>query len=165
MGIEIERKFLVANEGWRQDAENTPGAHSTLMSQGYLSSNADRIVRVRIDGEQAFLTIKGRAQGGVNNISRGEWEYSIPVADAQDLLKLCEQPLIEKTRYRIPHEGHVWEVDEFFAENAGLIVAEVELESEQQAFARPAWLGEEVSHDKRYANANLLRHPFSQWDK
>lgn len=161
MGIEIERKFLVVNDSWKRDAEDTPGAHSTFMRQGYLSSHADRIVRVRVDGELAFLTIKGRGQG----ISRGEWEYPIPLADAQDLLKLCEPPLIEKTRYRIPHAGLVWEVDEFFADNAGLVVAEVELESEQQEFARPAWLGAEVSHDKRYANANLLKHPFSQWDK
>jgi adenylate cyclase len=168
VGIEIERKFLVANEGWRRDAERIPGARSTFMRQGYLSSNADRIVRVRIDGEQAVLTIKGKAQGegGPGSISRGEWEYPIPVADAQELLgKLCEQPLIEKVRHRIPYAGLVWEVDEFFADNAGLVVAEVELESEQQEFARPAWLGEEVSHDRRYANANLLKHPFSQWNK
>ncbi|MFZ6644408.1 CYTH domain-containing protein [Undibacterium sp. TJN25] len=164
MGIEIERKFLVANEGWKREAETTPGARSTFMRQGYLSSHADRIVRVRIDGEQAFMTIKGRAQGQ-GGIARGEWEYAIPVTDAQELLALCEQPLIEKIRYRIPHAELVWEVDEFFADNAGLVVAEVELDSEEQEFARPAWLGEEVSHDRRYANANLLKHPFSRWGK
>ncbi|MES2070830.1 MAG: CYTH domain-containing protein [Pseudomonadota bacterium] len=165
MGIEIERKFLVVNDGWKLDAEKIPGARSTFMRQGYLSSNAERIVRVRIDGEQAVLTIKGKTRGGLENITRGEWEYPVPVADAQDLLKLCEQPLIEKIRHRIPYTGLVWEVDEFFADNAGLVVAEVELESEQQEFARPAWLGAEVSHDRRYANANLLKHPFRLWDK
>jgi adenylate cyclase len=156
MGLEIERKFLVANDDWRQ------GAQGVRMSQGYLCADAERVVRVRIEGERAVLTIKGKTVG----ISRAEWEYPIPVADARAMLdKLCEQPLIDKIRYRIPIEGLVWEVDEFFGDNAGLIVAEVELESEQQTFARPAWLGEEVSHDRRYANANLLKHPFSKWEQ
>ncbi|MDY7537799.1 CYTH domain-containing protein [Undibacterium sp. RTI2.1] len=154
MGIEIERKFLVTNTDWKQQGQ---GVH---LCQGYICSDPGRIVRVRIEGEQAMLTIKGKTEG----ISRGEWEYPIPVQDARELLSgLCAQPLIEKYRYRILYQGLMWEVDEFLGDNAGLIVAEVELESESQAFSRPAWLGEEVSHDHRYANANLLKHPFCQW--
>lgn len=154
MGIEIERKFLVTNADWKQQGQ---GVH---LCQGYICSDPGRIVRVRVEGEQAMLTIKGKTEG----ISRGEWEYPIPVQEARELLSgLCAQPLIEKYRYRILHQGLTWEVDEFLGDNAGLIVAEVELESESQAFSRPAWLGEEVSHDHRYANANLLKHPFCQW--
>ncbi len=154
MGIEIERKFLVTTTDWKQQGQ------SVHLCQGYICSDPGRIVRVRIEGEQAMLTIKGKTEG----ISRGEWEYPIPVQDARELLSgLCTQPLIEKYRYRILYQGLMWEVDEFLGDNAGLIVAEVELESESQAFVRPAWLGEEVSHDHRYANANLLKHPFCQW--
>ncbi|MET3137099.1 adenylate cyclase [Undibacterium sp. GrIS 1.2] len=154
MGIEIERKFLVTNTDWKQQGQ---GVH---LCQGYICSDPGRIVRVRVEGEQAMLTIKGKTEG----ISRGEWEYPIPVQEARELLSgLCAQPLIEKYRYRILYQGFTWEVDEFLGDNAGLIVAEVELESESQAFSRPAWLGEEVSHDHRYANANLLKHPFCQW--
>ena len=154
MGIEIERKFLVTNTDWKQQGQ---GVH---LCQGYICSDPGRIVRVRVEGEQAMLTIKGKTEG----ISRGEWEYPIPVQDARELLSgLCTQPLIEKYRYRILYQGLMWEVDEFLGDNAGLIVAEVELESESQAFSRPEWLGEEVSHDHRYANANLLKHPFCQW--
>jgi adenylate cyclase len=154
MGIEIERKFLVKNETWKGQGS------STYLRQGYISSDRDRIVRIRIEGDAAVLTIKGRSEG----ISRGEWEYPIPVEDAQQLLDgVCEKPLIEKTRHRIARDGVVWEVDEFYGDNAGLVVAEVELESEQQAFVKPDWLGEEVSHDHRYANANLLKHPYSKW--
>ncbi|MET3117203.1 adenylate cyclase [Undibacterium sp. GrIS 1.8] len=154
MGIEIERKFLVTNTDWKQQGQ---GVH---LCQGYICSDSGRIVRVRVKGEQAMLTIKGKTEG----ISRGEWEYPIPVQEARELLSgLCAQPLIEKYRYRILYQGLTWEVDEFLGDNAGLIVAEVELESESQAFSRPAWLGEEVSHDHRYANANLLKHPFCQW--
>ncbi|MCU6435194.1 CYTH domain-containing protein [Undibacterium sp. Jales W-56] len=154
MGIEIERKFLVVNNDWKQQGQ---GVH---LCQGYICSDPGRIVRVRIEGERAVLTIKGKTEG----ISRGEWEYPIPIADAKELLSgLCAQPLIEKFRYRIDYQGLVWEVDEFLGDNAGLVVAEVELQSESQEFARPAWLGAEVSHDHRYANANLLKHPFRLW--
>ena len=154
MGIEIERKFLVLGQRWR-----TLGQGVSLR-QGYLSSHPDRVVRVRIEGEAAMLTIKGRSVGA----SRGEWEYPIPVADAEQFLaSLCEQPLIEKKRYRIQNEGVLWEVDEFFGANAGLVVAEIELASEDQAFARPDWLGAEVTDDVRYFNANLIRHPFCEW--
>ncbi|WP_019141281.1 CYTH domain-containing protein [Noviherbaspirillum massiliense] len=154
MSVEIERKFLVRDERWKALGQGV------LLRQGYLSSHPDRVVRVRVEGTAATLTIKGRTQGA----TRGEWEYPIPPEDAQALLDgLCERPIIEKYRYRISHEGMVWEVDEFLGENAGLVVAEVELQSEDQAFARPEWVGEEVTHDARYFNANLLRHPYSRW--
>lgn len=154
MGVEIERKFLVRSDAWRSLGQGR------LLRQGYLSSNPDRTVRVRIDGDAAVLTIKGRTVGA----SRGEWEYPIPMVDAQILLDdLCEQPLIEKTRYRIQYEGLVWEVDEFMGYNAGLVVAEIELESEMQAFAKPDWVGQEVTHDARYFNANLIHHPYTKW--
>jgi adenylate cyclase len=154
MGVEIERKFLVLGDQWKALGQGV------LLRQGYLSSAPERVVRVRIEGESAMLTIKGRTSGA----TRSEWEYPIPVADAQAFLDtLCERPIIEKRRYRIPHEGMLWEVDEFLGENAGLVVAEIELTAEGQAFARPDWVGEEVTHDARYFNANLLRHPYSKW--
>ncbi|MEG0880849.1 MAG: CYTH domain-containing protein [Janthinobacterium sp.] len=154
MGIEIERKFLLAGDAWRGLGQ------SVLLRQGYLSSARERVVRVRIEGEQAMLTIKGANVGA----TRGEWEYPIPLADAAELLDgLCEQPLIEKVRHRIEHAGMVWEVDEFLGANAGLVVAEIELASEDQPFDKPDWIGAEVSGDARYYNANLIRHPFSQW--
>lgn len=154
MGVEIERKFLLQGEAWRGLGQ------AVLLRQGYLSSARERVVRVRIEGEQAMLTIKGANVGA----TRGEWEYPIPLADAVELLDgLCEQPLIEKVRHRIEHAGMVWEVDEFLGANAGLIVAEIELASEDQPFEKPDWIGAEVSGDARYYNANLIRHPFSQW--
>ncbi|GAB3537311.1 CYTH domain-containing protein [Noviherbaspirillum agri] len=154
MGVEIERKFLVRNQDWKALGQGV------LLRQGYLSSAPERIVRVRIEGNTAMLTIKGRTSG----MTRSEWEYPVPMQDAQVFLdKLCERPIIEKYRYRIPFEGLVWEVDEFLGENAGLVVAEVELKSEQQAFARPEWIGDEVTHDARYFNANLLRLPYTKW--
>ncbi|MEG2031472.1 MAG: CYTH domain-containing protein [Janthinobacterium sp.] len=154
MGVEIERKFLLQGDAWRGLGQ------AVLLRQGYLSSARERVVRVRIEGEQAMLTIKGANVG----VARGEWEYPIPLADAVELLDgLCEQPLIEKVRHRIEHAGMVWEVDEFLGANAGLIVAEIELASEDQPFEKPEWIGAEVSGDARYYNANLIRHPFSQW--
>jgi CYTH domain-containing protein len=154
MGTEIERKFLVTGEAWRDMAVDTP------YRQGYLCLEKGRTVRVRIAGDQAFLTIKGQASG----ISRMEYEYPIPVADAGVLLaELCEQPIIDKKRYTITYQGFVWEIDEFFGENAGLLVAEIELESEDQEFVKPPWVGEEVSFDRRYANASLVKAPFCTW--
>ena len=154
MGVEIERKFLVRDDGWKSQGQGV------LLRQGYLSSAPERTVRVRIEDESATLTIKGKSTGA----SRAEWEYAIPLTDAQALLDgLCERPFIEKKRYRIHFEGMVWEVDEFLGENAGLIVAEIELTSEDQVFARPAWLGEEVTHDARYFNSSLLRNPYTRW--
>jgi adenylate cyclase len=156
MAIEIERKFLVLGTPWA----NLP--RGALMRQGYLHASPERVVRVRIEGALAMLTVKAAAHG-TQGISRGEWEYPIPLTDAEELLAVCSQPLIEKYRYRIPFDGMVWEVDVFLGDNAGLVVAEIELDSEEQAFSKPAWLGAEVSDDKRYLNANLLRLPFLQW--
>lgn len=154
MGVEIERKFLLAGDGWR--ALGQP----VLLRQGYLSADPERVVRVRIEGAHATLTIKGRTSGA----TRGEWEYDIPVADAGELLdRLCQRPLIEKYRSRVTHAGKVWEIDEFLGENAGLLLAEIELSSEDEAFDKPAWIGTEVSDDARYFNANLIRQPYSQW--
>ena len=154
MGVEIERKFLVNSDAWR--ALGQP----VLLRQGYLSSDPDRTVRVRIGGEQATMTIKGRSAGA----TRAEWEYPIPLADAAELLdRLCPQPLIEKYRRRIEFAGNVWEVDEFLGTNSGLVVAEIELDSEAQLFDKPTWIGAEVTHDRRYFNSSLIRHPFSAW--
>ena len=154
MAVEIERKFLVCSDAWRAQGEGV------LLRQGYLSSHPDRVVRVRIEGNEASMTIKGRTTGA----TRGEWEYAIPVEEAQALLDgLCERPLIEKRRTRIVHEGMTWEVDEFLGDNAGLVVAEIELQSEAQTFSKPAWVGEEVTEDPRYFNANLVKHPYTTW--
>lgn len=154
MSTEIERKFLVAGPGWKD------GAVGRRLRQGYLSVEEERTVRVRAVDDQAWLTIKGLATG----FTRVEYEYPIPAADARELLdSLCHQPIIDKTRYAIRHAGHLWEVDEFHGANAGLVVAEIELRSEQEAFTRPPWLGAEVSDDPRYFNANLIRHPFRDW--
>jgi adenylate cyclase len=153
MGVEIERKFLVRGDAWRDLAA------PLLLRQGYLSSHPERVVRVRIEGEAAMMTVKGRSVGA----SRGEWEYPIPLADAEELLCLCEQPLVEKYRRRVAFGGLIWEVDEFLGANAGLVVAEVELSSEDQAFDKPDWVGAEVSDDARYFNSNLIRHPYRQW--
>lgn len=153
MGQEIERKYLIKGDAWRE------GAVGTLFRQGYLNSAKERVVRARTMGEKAALTIKGIATGA----TRLEFEYEIPLADAQQLLELCEPPLIEKTRYKIPYQGLVWEIDEFHGANEGLIVAECELESEDQAIDKPDWVGEEVTGDPRYFNSNLITHPFSKW--
>lgn len=154
MGIEIERKFLLAGDDWRSLGQ------PVLLRQGYLSSHPERVVRVRVEGERATMTVKGRSFGA----SRGEWEYEIPLADANELLdRLCEQPVIEKYRRRIPFAGLVWEVDEFLGANQGLAFAEVELASEDQQFDRPPWIGDEVTHDPRYYNSSLMRLPFSRW--
>jgi len=154
MAIEIERKFLVVGEEWRRSASGR------RYRQGYLSTDPSRAVRVRSVGDQGYLTIKGATQGA----TRDEYEYAIPVAEAEAMLDgLCLRPLIEKVRYAIPFEGRVWEVDEFLGENAGLVVAELELESEGQEVVMPAWIGEEVTDDPRYYNANLVRKPFCRW--
>jgi adenylate cyclase len=154
MGIEIERKFLLSGDAWK-----ALGA-GTAYRQGYLSAVKERTVRVRTIGKQGFLTIKGISVGA----SRLEYEYEIPLGDADAMLnELCEKPLIEKKRYKIEYAGFIWEVDEFFGENEGLVVAEVELDSEDQAFNKPEWVGEEVTGDARYFNSNLIKKPYSQW--
>ena len=154
MGVEIERKFLVTGDAWRR----APGIR---LSQGYLNRDKSRTVRVRLAGDKAFLTIKGLSKGA----SRAEFEYEIPAADGEALLMLCERPLIEKIRRVIPVEGFDWEVDEFLGENTGLVIAEIELAAEDQEFARPPWLGAEVTEDARYFNSSLASHPFSEWSK
>jgi CYTH domain-containing protein len=154
MSTEIERKYLVKGDGWRALAE---GVH---YRQGYLNSAKERTVRVRSTGDKAYLTVKGLTVGA----TRSEYEYEIPVADGNAMLDtLAEHPVLEKKRYRIPHGGFIIEVDEFLGENAGLVVAEVELKSEGQTFDKPAWLGKEVTGDPKYYNANLIKHPYSQW--
>lgn len=154
MGIEIERKFLVRRDLWQ------PEVVGTAFRQGYLCLDPERTVRVRLAGERGFLTIKGASERG----ARAEYEYAIPAAEAAELLDtLCHRPLIEKIRYRLEVGGHFWEVDEFFGDNAGLLLAEIELEDIDEPFARPDWLGEEVTDDPRYYNAALCRHPFREW--
>ncbi|MEO5376971.1 MAG: CYTH domain-containing protein [Magnetococcus sp. DMHC-6] len=154
MGLEIERRFLVQGDGWRGLAEGV------LYRQGFLSTDKDRVVRVRMAGEQASLTIKGATQG----ITKHEFEYAIPLSDAQVLLnELCLTPLIEKTRYRIAQGGVLWEVDEFAGDNQGLILAEVELTHAQQELFLPEWIGKEISLDPRYFNSNLVQTPYIRW--
>ncbi len=152
MAVEIERKFLVTGDAWRNDG-------GVLYRQGYLNRDKMRTVRIRIAGDAAFLTIKGKSTGA----SRAEFEYPVPMDDAQALLALCDGPLIEKTRYIVLHAGHRWEVDEFAGDNAGLVVAELELSAEDEAFDAPTWLGAEVTHDARYFNSNLASQPFCTW--
>jgi CYTH domain-containing protein len=154
MGQEIERKFLVKTDSWRGQDQGK------RYRQGYLSTVKERTVRVRTAGEKGFLTIKGVTVGA----SRPEYEYEIPASDANQILdQLCQQPLIEKTRYRISYAGLVWEVDEFEGENRGLITAEVELKDEKQVVSFPEWVGREVTADPRYFNANLVAKPFTTW--
>jgi CYTH domain-containing protein len=154
MGKEIERKFLLKSDAWRALATGT------AYRQGYLNSAKERTVRIRTVGDKAFLTIKGISVG----VTRAEYEYPIPFDDCNAMLdNLAEKPLIEKKRYKIAAGGFIWEIDEFFGENQGLIVAEVELASEDQAFEKPPWIGDEVSGDPRYFNSNLIKHPYSRW--
>jgi adenylate cyclase len=154
MGVEIERKFLVVSDGWRNLGEGV------LYRQGYLASRDGITVRVRVAGETGYLTIKGATQG----ISRAEYEYSIPLADATELLDtLCDRPLIEKTRYRIHWEGVLWEVDEFRGANEGLILAEVELTDAEHLIHLPDWVGQDVSDDPRYFNVSLVQYPYREW--
>jgi adenylate cyclase len=155
MGIEIEHKFLIRDERWRQLVER-----SVRMRQGYLTSDVRCSVRVRVAGGQGFLNIKS----GTLGIQRSEYEYPIPLAEAEEILDtLCEKPLLEKTRHFVRSGGRVWEIDEFAGDNTGLIVAEVELSHLDELFARPDWLGEDVSRDIRYYNSQLARHPYKTW--
>lgn len=155
MATEIERKFLVSGDAWRQRADE-----GTQMVQGYLCADQDRSVRVRLANGRARLTIKGASEG----IARSEYEYDIPERDGREMLdELCLGTPIAKTRYRVRQGGHLWEVDVFAGANAGLVLAEVELASVDEAFERPHWVGEEVSDDERYFNAYLTRHPFTGW--
>lgn len=157
MGVEIERKFLVVNDSWRETA--SPGMR---YRQGYLSTDPGNSVRVRVCGDKAWLNIKSAVVG----VARCEYEYRIPSADAHAILEeLCVKPLIEKTRFIVEHDGLAWEIDVFEGDNAGLVVAELELDSAGDAFMLPAWAGEEVSGDVRYYNQRLVGHPYSKWAK
>lgn len=154
MPKEIERKFLIANEGWKAGVQR-----SSFFAQGYLSYDPERTVRVRETDTQGFLTIKGLTVG----LSRDEFEYEIPKDEAAALLMMCEHPPIQKRRYFVEHEGHLWEVDVFEGANEGLEVAEIELSREDEEFVRPEWLGEEVSGDRRYSNSSLSLVPYRNW--
>jgi CYTH domain-containing protein len=155
MGVEIERKYLVQSMDWIKQAGD-----GTRLVQGYLATTDKTAIRVRIAGSQAWLTLKSAKSG----IRRLEFEYSLPVADAEQMLdQLCQGQVIHKTRYRLPVDGHVWEIDVFHGANEGLVLAEIELESEKESFILPDWLGQEVSGDKRYYNAYLSQTPFKSW--
>ena len=154
--IEIERKFLVMSESFKTEAFT-----QNRISQGYLSSVPGRTVRVRIKGEKGFLTIKGASNE--SGLSRFEWEKEIPAEEAVALLKLCEKGVIDKTRFEVKMGNHIFEIDEFYGENEGLIMAEIELKSETEPFEKPSWLGKEVTHDKRYYNSYLSKNPYKNW--
>ncbi|GAB7127948.1 CYTH domain-containing protein [Silvimonas sp. JCM 19000] len=155
MGQEIERKFLLQADDWRQEV-----SRSQQIAQGYLNADPARTVRARIKGDAAFITIKGKNEG----IARAEFEYAIPLEDARDLLKLCPN-VLDKTRHEVHRDGFVWEIDEFHGDNAGLIVAEIELPAVDTPFAKPDWLGAEVSGDPRYYNSALSTLPYCRWPR
>lgn len=156
MGVEIERKFLLRSEEYKKLGEGKK------FIQGYLSSNKERVVRVRVKNDKGYLTIKGPNSGS----SRMEFEYEIPCEEAQYMLRnLCEKSIIEKIRYNVEYEGHIWEVDCFLGENEGLEIAEIELSSEEETFSIPEWIGEEVTEDKRYYNSYIAKNPYKLWDK
>lgn len=157
MATETERKFLVLSDEWKENAR------TITVRQGYLSRGKGRTVRVRVAGNEGFITIKGKTLK--DGITKPEYEYKIPKKDAEDLLKMCLPGIVEKTRHLVKYRGRTWEVDEFHGDNAGLVVAELELESATETFAKPAWLGREVTQDKRYTNAALSQNPFKKWKK
>lgn len=152
--IEIERKFLVSNNSFLDDF-----SRSNRIVQGYLSSQPERTVRVRIKGENGYLTIKGKSEG----FSRYEWEKEINIEEAEKLLQLCESGVIDKIRYDVIVGTHIFEVDVFYGENEGLILAEIELQTEDETFEKPNWLGEEVTEDIKYYNSYLSKNPFKNW--
>jgi len=154
VGQEIERKFLVAGNDWRAAV-----VAADELCQGYLCTDPDRTVRVRLAGDRAWLTIKGRA----HSATRAEYEFPIPATDARELLTMCRSSLVEKTRHRVSFAGRIWEVDVFVGANGGLVLAEVELDAPDDVVTRPPWLGAEVTDDHRYANANLAARPFTTW--
>lgn len=156
MGVEIERKFLLADSSWKR------GARGLKFRQAYLSTDPGRTVRVRVAGDEGWLTVKGRPSGPV----RAEFEYPIPADEAVSMIEtLCFEPAIEKTRFRVEHDGDLWEIDEFSGANAGLVLAEIELESADQLFSIPSWLGREVTDDPRYSNSRLSVEPFTRWPR
>jgi len=156
MALEIEGKFLVHSEAFIAEA-----SESSHIAQGYIGTVPGRTVRIRIRGDKGYITIKGNSTE--DGLSRFEWEKEIPVSEAEELLTLCEPGIIDKTRYLVPFEGHTFEVDVFHGENEGLVMAEVELSAPDEAYASPAWLGEEVTGDHRYYNKYMSKHPFKTW--
>lgn len=154
---EIERKFLVTSEAFKNEAFKR-----ARIVQGFLSSNPLRIVRIRIHGDNGFITVKGKPNE--TGVSRFEWEHQISLAEAEELMRLCEPGIIEKTRFEVQNGEHIYEIDEFTGENEGLIVAEIELSSEDEAFTKPTWLGKEVTGQLKYYNSNLSKHPFKEWN-
>lgn len=157
MAIEIEHKFLLANSDWREQT-----SHSCHYRQGYLSALPTTSIRIRMSGSQAWLNIKSAVIG----THRHEYEYEIPVQDADEMIaNLCQRPLIEKTRHFVNYQGYIWEIDEFEGDNEGLLVAEIELSEVGEDFPKPPWLGQEVTDDLRYYNNNLIRYPYSQWQE
>lgn len=158
MALEIERKYLVLSEAYKSEAVKV-----TFIKQGYLSSAPERSVRIRIKGEKAFLTIKGISNE--NGTTRFEWEKEITTADAMDLFQLCEPGVIEKNRYEVSCGEYIFEIDEFLGNNQGLVMAEIELQSETDVFEKPQWLGTELTGDKRYYNSYLVSNPYKYWNK
>lgn len=155
MAIEIEHKFLLVNDEWRSHIERT-----SYYKQGYLSSTKQNSIRIRISDANAWINIKSAVIG----THRLEYEYEIPLSDAKEILsELCHKPLIEKHRHFVTHDNHLWEIDEFMGENAGLIVAEIELNEVGENFRRPSWIGKEVTHDLRYYNNSLCQNPYANW--
>lgn len=154
--IEIERKFLVTS-----DAYKTEAYRQSRIVQGFLNTHKERTVRVRIQGDKGFLTIKGASSA--DGLSRFEWEKELPVTECEALLKLCEKGIIEKIRYEINFGNHIFEVDEFFGDNKGLVIAEIELSNEMETFEKPSWLGNEVTGDIRYYNSQLSKQPYIAW--
>lgn len=155
MGYEIERKFLVKGDYKSQSFKSLP------IKQGYLALAGTHVVRIRVKGEKAFLTVKSSMEGG--SFARREWEYEVPKADAEEMLQMCDEGIVEKTRHLVNVGSHLFEVDEFFGENEGLLIAEVELRSEDEPFEKPDWLGEEVTGNVRYYNSFLSMHPYKEW--
>jgi adenylate cyclase len=155
---EIERKFLVKSEVFKQEAFK-----KSKIKQGYLNSHPERTTRIRVNDDKAYITIKGKSSE--SGVTRFEWEQEINVSDAEKLLELCERGSIDKMRYLVKYENHTFEVDEFFGENEGLFIAEIELNSEDEKFEIPSWLGEEVTGDNKYYNSQLCLHPYCKWEK
>ncbi|MGY0406794.1 MAG: CYTH domain-containing protein [Polaribacter sp.] len=156
MSLEIERKFLVKNNDFKKESFK-----KTLLQQGFLNSDKERVVRIRVTDSEAFITIKGKSN--IKGTIRFEWEHKIPILEAKKLLLLCEPAIIEKTRFYVQKGNHIFEIDEFHGENKGLVVAEIELNTEDETFIKPLWLGKEVTGDVKYYNSSISKHPFKNW--
>ncbi len=156
--IEIERKYLIKSEAYKQEAFK-----QTRIIQGFLNTHKERTVRIRLKGNTGFITVKG--ESNANGLTRFEWEKELNKQEAQSLLKLCEPGIIDKIRYEVNYKNHIFEIDEFYGDNQGLVVAEIELSSENETFEKPEWLGKEVTGNIKYYNSQLSKHPFKLWKK